>query len=172
MANQPTEVLLRIEQQLKNLNRNLGGAMTALSRGRVTIKPEDQETVWTDQDGNKLPDQDDWDDSPRAHTADECRERLLRHLDGLVRYMLNESRQPTAAHKLDLLVFSILSMIDGCSGEMPAFRLTPSPHPDDQQYWEDHGENWWPEDLSNLSDGELHSRWAQRKKNWLPKETA
>lgn len=103
-------------------------------------------------------------DQPRPHTAEECRELLLDHLDDLVWWWLEESRADSAADKMFGLVHSILATIDGENGSMPVLAGTPAPVQGDTKHQQDRGENWWPDDLYNLSDGSLHDRWAQRKK--------
>lgn len=98
----------------------------------------------------------------RAHTVNECQEMLLDHLRGLVDYIELKSRCETEREKLDLLVFSILSTINGSSVSFPNFKLIPSPHPEDKLYSENCGINYWPDDI-DLSDG-LHNRWARGKR--------
>lgn len=94
----------------------------------------------------------------RPHTDDECREKLIQHLNAVRNHWLGEAKTPEEA--VDGMVFSFLSMIDGESGTMPAFALTPSPHPNDAEHREGKGENYWPSDV-NLG-GELHHQWANR----------
>lgn len=104
---------------------------------------------------------------PRPYTHEECREMVLQQLKSMMLYCLGETRRATTRGKLDLLVFSILAMIDGSDIELPAFRLVPHPHEQDANYHRDNGENWWPDDF-DLSDGELHSRWARMKNGEEP----
>jgi hypothetical protein len=95
-------------------------------------------------------------------TKAQCRETLLAYLVSLVAYWETESRAESLKEKMQGLVFSILSMLDGEDGTMPAFRLSPSPHPEDKRYRQKHGASWWPSGL-NLS-GDLHhdfSKYAQ-----------
>jgi len=58
------------------------------------------------------------------------------------------------------LVHSILVMLDGCaaSSGLPAFDLSPSPHPDDEAYYRKEGRNWWPTGTV-LNDCHLHDLW-------------
>jgi hypothetical protein len=99
----------------------------------------------------------------RQYTEEECRKMLIRHLQALRDWWLNESRAPTAEEKIDGVIGSFLAMIDGESGLMPSFVLAPNPHPDDADFSKKNGEKWWPNDIVNLSDGELHSLWVNRK---------
>ncbi len=96
----------------------------------------------------------------RPHTADECREKLIRHLVGIRDYWLNESMVSDEKKKLDGAIFSILVMIDGESTEMPAFLLMPAPHSDDAEFHQGRGENYWPKDVDLAADRELHHAWS------------
>ena len=62
----------------------------------------------------------------------------------------------TDLEKLEGLVFSFLCLIDGVSGEMPAFELYPAPHPSDKEFHISEGENYWDKDLSLHGDNYLH----------------
>jgi hypothetical protein len=97
----------------------------------------------------------------REYTPDECRQMIFDHLAGVARYVKGESRAETIEDKLELLIFCFFTMIDGESASLPAFKLVPSPHPDDREYHQEEGTNFWP-DYGDLSDGELHSRWINR----------
>lgn len=98
----------------------------------------------------------------RAYTADEMRELFLDHIAGIVNYVAGEN-QKTCAEKLDLLVFSILNVINGTAMFMPAFELRPLPHPDDKAWNQEMGQNWWPTGV-DIADGpeQLHSLWTKR----------
>lgn len=80
---------------------------------------------------------------PRAMTTEECRIRLLDQIDAIVRSVLTDERVPTAEEKVRLVVFSTLNVIDGGSC-LPGFNLLTRPHPEDEQYHREQGENWWP----------------------------
>jgi hypothetical protein len=92
----------------------------------------------------------------REMTGEECRDALLAHLRALVVRWEHESRVTTVREKLDGLVFSILVALDG-HADLPAFRVIPDPHPDDQGYDRVNGDNWWPEDVE--LPGLLHDHW-------------
>jgi hypothetical protein len=97
---------------------------------------------------------------PREMTVAECRKALLDHLQVMADFW---DRQPVSRKEaIEGIVFSFLTAIDGGT-ELPAMILAPIPHPEDKPYAQENGENWWPEDLSDLSDGELHSRWASKR---------
>lgn len=96
---------------------------------------------------------------PRAWTEEECRDMFLRHVAVLVRYWhdLPAPATRTVLDRMNGLAFSILSTIDGSSMEVPAFALTPAPHPDDAGYHRINGDNWWPDDVDIA--GGLHEVW-------------
>lgn len=105
---------------------------------------------------------------PRVYTKEEMRDMFMEHLVSILRYWLNEERRPDAEGKLSGLVFSILVLFDGCSGMMPAFEIVPMPHPSDEAYNKDQGENWWldqNEEMKNVmainDDTALHEMWHQ-----------
>lgn len=60
---------------------------------------------------------------------------------------------------MDSLVFSILALLDGEDVDFPAWHLSPSPHPEDEEYLRAHGRNWFPADC-NIT-GSLHEQWRQ-----------
>lgn len=95
----------------------------------------------------------------RAYTPEEVRHKILTHLHALSEYW---SRQPGKNRKemCDGLVFSVLTMLDGATLQLPSFDLIPSPHPDDKQYHIDNGENWFEPEVVN--DVQLHEFWH----NW------
>ena len=69
----------------------------------------------------------------RAITAKELTTQFLEHIHLLVDYWDTVERESTHA-KMEGLAFSILSMLDGCSLELPAFDIVARPHPDDKAY--------------------------------------
>jgi hypothetical protein len=100
-------------------------------------------------------------EEPRAFTPEEVRTKLLDHIHALVRYWNNVDRDTEG--KLSGLAFSILSALDGCSMDLPAFLVTPQPHPDDKKYRQGEGRNWYPEDMPDL--GMLHEHFHKRPSN-------
>lgn len=108
-------------------------------------------------------------DRPRSYTLDEMRRALLGHLRQMVHYWATcdfgrlEFKTAVEAsvevrHRLDGLVHGVLVMLDGCSGDMPAFNLAPAPHPDDEAFRRHEGENWWPSGVV-LNECQLHELW-------------
>jgi hypothetical protein len=93
-------------------------------------------------------------DAPRAYTREEMQQQYLDHVRDAVNHWfraeLHDDRE-----KLEGLAFSILVMLDGDTN-LPGCRVLPIPRPDDQEYHEEIGENWYPEDV-NIA-GDLHER--------------
>lgn len=83
-------------------------------------------------------------DGPRAWTEEEMRDKILSHIWSLVDYW-NRDDLPVTEDRRDRLgglAFSILSMLDGCTLDIPGIDLTFCPHPDDKEYHIERGENW------------------------------
>jgi hypothetical protein len=81
---------------------------------------------------------------PRPYTPEEQREMFLDHLKAMARYWAgaNLPCNNTLLERLEGFAFSVCSMLDGCS-ELPAFDVTPCPHPTDKNFHIENGENWW-----------------------------
>lgn len=80
---------------------------------------------------------------PRVYTPEEVREKFLRYVWALVDYWTQEDRS-SRGHALEGLAHSILVMLDGESAELPSFHLIPVGQPDDQRFYRERGENWYP----------------------------
>ena len=83
----------------------------------------------------------------RSLTKEETQEKFLNVIRHNVDYWLNESRIQNTKDKLEGLAFSILSILDGCGGSLPAFKVIPMPHPDDKEFLISQGENYFPDDI-------------------------
>ena len=106
---------------------------------------------------------------PREFTKEEARAHLLEHIRGLVQYWANESRAVGDENKLDGLAFSILSALDGSSGNLCGLLVIPCPAPEDKEYHIDNGENYYAdppaEALSaDIGDGCLHEEYSNKRK--------
>jgi hypothetical protein len=98
---------------------------------------------------------------PRELTTEECTDRLIAHLQALVRTW--RDAEGSVESRLNGLVFSILSMIDGSCIDVPGWRLAPDPHPDAKTYDVEQGLNWWPQndvELFGEYEGQLHELWS------------
>ena len=80
----------------------------------------------------------------REYTTEEIREQFLDNVRMLVNYW-DRTPKETTKEKLEGLAFSILTILDGCAGDLPGFIVAPSSHPDDKQYHIDNEENYYPE---------------------------
>lgn len=99
--------------------------------------------------------------TPRAYTPDEVVETLLAHFSHMVDYwdQVNTEYHDTQKKRMEGLVHSILTSLDGYSGGMPCgFDLVCTPHPDDQDYHRAEGSNWYPPE-GRISVC-LHERWG------------
>jgi hypothetical protein len=95
-------------------------------------------------------------DRPRAITADELQRDFLEDCRGLVDYWAGPNVDRASCYeRMQGLLHSFLCIIDGVSGEMPAFDLVARPHPDDKAYHQAEGENWI-EDGTVINDTMLH----------------
>jgi len=95
-------------------------------------------------------------------SKEQVRTEFLDHLRGLVRYWCSLGK-PTE-ETCDGVVFSLLVALDGCS-DLPAFNLSPSPHPEDRAFLESEGEDWYPDDGKPINDDcQLHELWATGKR--------
>lgn len=105
---------------------------------------------------------------PRELTEEEMRKRFLNQVQGIVDFWLRDSRQETVREKLEGVAFSILTILDGESGDLPGFHVTPSTTKEDQEFWKSIGEDWWAstpkEILNNLKvdlAGSLHDEYCK-----------
>jgi hypothetical protein len=100
---------------------------------------------------------------PRELTKDEVRDRLIRHVWGVINWWEAESRVKSTRGKLEGVAFSILAALDGSAADMPGFSVAPQPHESDMQYCKDHGEDWFPPptDVPNDVCGSLHERFYE-----------
>lgn len=100
------------------------------------------------------------DDAPRAFTKEEGCKMFMDHLHALVRYWarVEDEHYSKIEDRLNGLMHSVLVTMDGCSGGLPAFTLTPDPNPDDMPYLIEEGENYWANEPINESVY-LHETW-------------
>jgi len=79
---------------------------------------------------------------PRAYTVEEERAAFLDAVRSLAAYWSTQHASHTPQRMCDGLAFSILTLIDGLSGESPGMNLAIAVHPDDEAYCKARGENW------------------------------
>lgn len=80
----------------------------------------------------------------REYTPEEVQEKFLKVVWNLVDHWEKEGRAHTSQAKLEGLAHSIMALIDGNVGFMPAFILAPLPHKEDKSYYESQGQNFFP----------------------------
>jgi hypothetical protein len=77
-----------------------------------------------------------------AYTKEEMREMFLYLCRDIARYW-SRVEDKTPREMCDGVVFSMLNIIDGCSGGFPAaIDLVLEPHPDDKEYNISNNEKW------------------------------
>jgi len=95
----------------------------------------------------------------RVKTPEEIQKEFYNQCFSTLDYWLEVDR--TERDKMEGFLFSIFSMLDGCSGALPGWIVAPDPHPTDKDYAVECGEEtYWPENhevkiAGNLSGG-LH----------------
>ena len=95
-------------------------------------------------------------DEPRAYTPEEVREEFLATLRQLAFYWSQQSEH-TAREMCDGVIFSVLNIFDGTAMGLPAMDIVLRPHPDDANFLENDGENWYEDGMAiNDFDGLLH----------------
>lgn len=90
----------------------------------------------------------------RAKTPEETREDILDHIRAMAVFW-SEVKTDTELEKLNGLAFSILTMIDGSTLDIPPLNIVPAPHPEDKDYHQKNDMNWYVEEVIN-SDCHLH----------------
>lgn len=101
----------------------------------------------------------------QPYSEDEIREQVLDHLADMLHYW-ETLPDKTLHERMDGLVFSVLTMLDGCTMTVPGFKVIPCPHPDDKEYHQANGEQWYPDDVD--IGGGLHEYWSQSRKRGEP----
>lgn len=98
----------------------------------------------------------------RAYTREEVRALFLTKVATIAEYWGEVAKTPQEA--ADGAVFSILSLLDGCS-MFPKFQVVPEPHPTDRDFHVSKGENYYPESPVLPCDiaGSLHELFGNYK---------
>lgn len=113
-------------------------------------------------------------------TPGQVEQRFLEHLAGLVNYWYKlehgiPAHEDVLRYKLQGLAFTILSAIDGSTGDLPKFILAPDPHPDDKDYRKNEGLIHYPENLQEIAcdiSGSLHEKFFAVVERVTPKKPA
>jgi len=108
----------------------------------------------------------------KAMTAEEARQIFLSNVRASVRYWAEHPKERTVQQRCNGLAFSILSMFDGSSANLPEMDIVLRPMPEEKQYWIDNGEDWFEdgqvinkcvlhEEFFNVPEGEQSGDEAQ-----------
>lgn len=86
----------------------------------------------------------------RAYTNDEVRDMIVEYAAEVAHYWASlpdidtaTGRRFTTLVRCEGVVHSVLAMLDGASGAIPAVNLKLMPHTDDKEYHKNEGENWF-----------------------------
>ncbi|HET9893728.1 MAG TPA: hypothetical protein VFQ44_02095 [Streptosporangiaceae bacterium] len=83
--------------------------------------------------------------TPRAITSEELRDEFMAACRNLPKYWATvelDGDLGTVEARISGALHSLLVVIDGLAGGLPAFDLVAAPHPDDKAYCIAEGENW------------------------------
>lgn len=110
--------------------------------------------------------------TPRAFTADECRTMMFEHMASSLVYWrdlpvdrlsFRNGEQSELHARMEGFLFSLLVMFDGGSANLPAFDISPAPHPGDEAYCRDTlRENWWSASIV-INDTQMHKEFPWEK---------
>ena len=92
---------------------------------------------------------------PREIKKEEARKMFLGTVLGIAQHWANESRETDVQKKCEGVAFSIMSLLDGCNGNLPGFLLIPCPHPDDKEFMKSEGDDWFKEVPENVVDYDI-----------------
>ncbi len=95
------------------------------------------------------------------YTQDEIRKKFLGHIWNFIEYW--DTHGQTSRDKLEGLAFSIMSMLDGSTMEFPKFMVAPDPCPDDKDFHDKNGENWFPPSSKGDVGGSLHDSFFKER---------
>jgi hypothetical protein len=110
---------------------------------------------------------------PRAYTPDEVREQFLRSIIGMIAYWNSENGSNVSLlrsnrDRLEGLTHSILVLLDGGHGMMPAFEMRPACTKEDQEFRRAQQMHWY-DSTQVMNPCQLHDEfWAMiaaRKKS-------
>jgi hypothetical protein len=79
---------------------------------------------------------------PHAIEKDQAINEFLAQVRGIARYWGNLPDK-TPHERCEGTAFSILSLLDGSNVNFPAVQLALDPHPDDKEYNEERGMDWY-----------------------------
>lgn len=99
------------------------------------------------------------DDDGHELTEDEVRAAFLDNVWNTIEYWekLPETADgpKTVRDRISGAVFSVLVALDGGCMALPKFIVAPDPHPEDREYHQEHGDDWYPENHGVEVTGDL-----------------
>jgi hypothetical protein len=95
----------------------------------------------------------------RAFTVEEVREEMLNYLKAIANYWA-DLPDKTNREKCDGLVFSFLTLLDGCA-MFPALDVALAPHESDKAYHQNEGMNWYESGMI-INDCMLHELYVKK----------
>ena len=93
---------------------------------------------------------------PRAYTTEEVREQFLKQVSALVLFWETVPDEGPEFSRAYGVAHSILSMLDGCSMQLPKFAIIADPHPDDEEHYKKEGENYYVNPYPRFFDIEIY----------------
>ena len=104
----------------------------------------------------------------RKYTTNEIREKFLTQAMATANYWATlDDPSKTIEQRCESVAFEILVMLDG-ETDLPPFIVVPNPHPEDKNYHEEEGENYYPDNnfkgISGNISGSLHELFYNYKK--------
>lgn len=89
----------------------------------------------------------------REKTIEEVRTEFMDYVRHLCFYW-SKADVKTELERCEGMAHSMLVVFDGCSS-LPAFDLVVRPHPDDKEFNQEEGENWYPDGVAINDDCHL-----------------
>lgn len=85
------------------------------------------------------------DEKPRVYTEAEVREIFLDHVRNLIDFWATQAGDLPVRECLEGVVHNIFAALDGSTLVLPRFIIRPFPYPEDQDFYRERGENWFPD---------------------------
>lgn len=101
-------------------------------------------------------------DKPRAWTPEEVANMIVEGAVNTAHYWSTSPGCGTMEERVSGCAFSILSMLDGSTMNLPGMDLMPTPHPDDKQYDIDNGENYF--EAGTVVSTSLHDMYHSKQR--------
>lgn len=79
---------------------------------------------------------------PRAWAEDEVIDRFIKSAQNIAAYW-SKQRKYSRLDMCEGVAFSLLSLLDGCTMALPRMKLVLDPHPEDKEFLQSEGENWF-----------------------------